>query len=246
MRRRGVMVAVLVACVVAPAPASAQTGDLPYVDAVDAWADGQALRRTLPRAGGGGTGATKPKRAERPRKATPRQLAKLRFTPSQAVTDASYQAVLALMDPAVDPASVTAELDRLRGLWDGEMRKLTPRLEPSDLGDVATYALTLSYAAYHERSKVPDAGLAAVRRSARTDLALNATVRRSSDARKQEAAQMLALRTILRVSDLNWGRQEQDAAREQAAADALRTWVKTAFGVDLDRVAFTRKGLVPR
>jgi hypothetical protein len=86
----------------------------------------------------------------------------------------------------------------------------------------------------------------AVRRAARTDLALDRTVRRSSDARKQETAEMLALRTILRVSDLNWGRQSRDAAREAAAMDALRMWVDTAFGVDLDRVEFTRKGLVPR
>ncbi len=42
------MVAVLVACAMAPVTAGAQTtGDLPYLDAVDAWADGQELRRTL-------------------------------------------------------------------------------------------------------------------------------------------------------------------------------------------------------
>jgi hypothetical protein len=241
------MVAVLVACAMAPVTAGAQTtGDLPYLDAVDAWADGQELRRTLPPAAGGGTGATKPKRAKLPRRPTRRQLATLRFTRTQAVTDASYAAVLELLDPRVDPAAMTAEFDRLRALWDTEMGKLTPRLAPDDLADVATYALTLSYAAYYERRKVPDAGLAAVRRSARADLALNVKVRRSSDARKQEAAEMLALRTILRVSDLNWGRQDQDAEREQTAADELRDWVKAAFGLDLDRVKFTRKGLVAR
>jgi hypothetical protein len=111
---------------------------------------------------------------------------------------------------------------------------------------VAAYSLILSYAAYHERSSFPDAAVRAIRRAARTDLALNRKVRTSSDARKQEAAEMLTLRTILRVSDLNWGRQSQDAAREQAATHALRAWVKTAFGVDLERVTVTRKGIVRR
>jgi hypothetical protein len=244
MRGRGTIVAALLVLAVAPAPAAAQTGDLPYLDAVDAWADGQALRRTLPNAGGGGTGATKPRK--RARQATPKQLAALRFTRSQAVTDASHQAVVALLDPSLDPAAVIADLVRLQGLYDQEMRGLTPSLDPLNLGDVAAYSLILSYAAYHERSSFPDAAVRAIRRAARTDLALNRKVRTSSDARKQEAAEMLTLRTILRVSDLNWGRQSQDAAREQAATDALRAWVKTAFGVDLERVTVTRKGIVRR
>jgi hypothetical protein len=245
MRGRATIIAVLLALAAAPAPAAAQTtGDLPYLDAVDAWADGQALRRTLPDGGKDGTGATAPRKRER--RATTRQLATLRFTRTQSVTDASHQAVVALLDPSLDPATVIADLVRLQGLWDQEMRRLTPRLDPRNLGDVATYALLLSYAAYHERSTFPDAGVKAVRRAARTDLALNRTVRRSSDARKQEAAEMLALRTILRVSDLNWARQAQDAGREAAAMDALRAWVDTAFGVDLDDARFTRKGLVPR
>jgi hypothetical protein len=238
MRRSWVVLAVLAACVIAPAPAGAQTGDLPYLDAVDAWADAQTLRRTLPEAGGA------PRKRTRP--ATARQLATLRFTRSQSVTDASHAAIVALLDPALDPGTVIADLVRLQGLWDEEMRGLTPRLQPDNLGDVAAYALVLSFAAYHERSTFPDAGVKAVRRAVRHDLARNRKVRSSPDARKQEAAEMLSLRTILRVSDLNTSRQSGEAEREDAALDALRTWVRSAFGADLERARFTRRGLVAR
>jgi hypothetical protein len=232
------IVAVLLACVLAPAPATAQVGDLPYLDAVDAWADAQTLRRTLPDAGS--TPRT------RRRAATPRQLAALRFTRTQAVTDASHAAIVALLDPSLDRATVIADLVRLQGLWDKQMRGLEPRLDPDDLGDVAAYALVLSYAAYHERTKLPTRGVKAVRRDARDDLARNRKVRTSSDARKQEAAEMLSLRTLIRVSDLNWGRQTGDAAREAAALDTLRVWIRDGFGVDLERTRFTRRGLVAR
>jgi hypothetical protein len=91
------------------------------------------------------------------------------------VTDASHRAVVALLDPSLDPASVIADLVRLQGLFDQEMRGLTPSLDPRNLGDVA---------ARHERSSVPDAGVKAIRRAARTDLALN---RRGSEQLRRAA-----------------------------------------------------------
>jgi hypothetical protein len=48
------------------------------------------------------------------------------------------------------------------------------------------------------------------------------------------------------VSDLNWGRIEGDVARQDAARAELRSWMKAAFGVDLERVKLTRRGLVVR
>ena len=57
---------------------------------------------------------------------------------------------------------------------------------------------------------------------------------------------MLELRTILRVSDLNVGRIERDAARERTARAALRAWMRQSFGLDLDRVELTRRGFVKR
>ena len=73
----------------------------------------------------------------------------------------------------------------------------------------------------------------AVQRAARRAMALERGVRRLSDASTQEAAEMLELRTILRVSDLNVGRIQGDAAREQTASAALRSWIRQSFGLDL-------------
>ena len=77
-------------------------------------------------------------------------------------------------------------------------------------------------------------------------MALDRRMRRLSDARAQEAAEMLELRTILRVSDLNVGRLQGDAAREQRARAALRAWIRQSFGLDLARVRLSRRGFVKR
>ena len=98
----------------APVPASAQTtGEIPYVDAVDAWADGQSLRRTLPGSGDGTI--TTPPKSRRVKRPTAQQLASLRFERRDEITARNDQAVMALLEPGYDPAAVVAEFDRLRG-----------------------------------------------------------------------------------------------------------------------------------
>jgi hypothetical protein len=119
-------------------------------------------------------------------------------------------------------------------------------ISPDNIGDVGAWTLLSSYAAYHDRSTLGDAGVRAVRDSLRRSLALDRRVRRLSDADTQQAAEMVELRTILRISDLYYGRVNEDAAREQAALDELRSWTKEVYGVDLERVRFSKRGLVPR
>jgi hypothetical protein len=229
----------IAACALSAAPAAAQTGELPYVDAVDAWADGQSLRRLLPGADG---------KADKPRvkKPTARQLAALRFKRTEAVKQASYQAVMALLEPGYDPAALIAAFDRVTATAHESMRGLEGRWSPNNIADVAAFIQLSAYAAYTSRRSLPDAGVLAVQRTARTGMALDRRVRRLSDARTQEAAEMLELRTILRVSDLNWGRIEHDPARRRAARAELRSWIKQTFGFDLARVKLTRRGFVKR
>ena len=250
MRRQGIigraasaaLLAAGAALALAPMPAAAQTaGEIPYLDAVDAWADGQELRRLLP------DGAEKPsKPKQRARRPTARQLAALRFERSDAVTQRNYQAVMDLLEPGFDPAVVVAEFDRVLKGFDDSMRAADVPVRPDNIADVAAWTLLSAYAAYHDRRSFGDPGVRAVRDAARRSLALDRRLRRLSDAEKQELAEMLELRTILRISDLYWGRQDGDDAREQAAMDELNAWIDKLFGLELERVRFTRKGLVER
>jgi len=226
------------AALLAPAPAAAQTtGDLPYLDAVDAWADGQSLGRLLPGAG---------ERTRRARKPTARQRATLRFKRTAAVTRSSYEAVFARLAPGNDRTALFAEFERVTAIAHDGMRDLSGRWSPGNLADVSAYMQLSGYAAYSSRTSLPGRAVVAVQRAARTRMALDRRVRRLSDARAQEAAEMLELRTILRVSELNLGRIEGDAARVQAARAELRAWIRECFGLDLARVKLTRRGFVKR
>ena len=238
MSRRAILAAVVAVCACMPAPAAAQTtGDLPYLDAVDAWADGESLRGLLP-----GAADRKP----RARKPTARQLGTLRFKRTAAGTRSTHEAVFALLEPGFDPAALSAELDRLTAVAHKGMRGLSGRWSPNNIADVAAYMQLSAYAAFSSKTSLPGRAVVAVQRSARTRMALDRRMRRLSDARAQEAAEMLELRTILRVSDLNVGRLQGDAAREQRARAALRAWIRQSFGLDLDRVRLTRRGFVKR
>ena len=48
------------------------------------------------------------------------------------------------------------------------------------------------------------------------------------------------------MSDLNVGRLQGDAAREQRARAALRAWIRQSFGLDLAGVRLSRRGCVKR
>jgi hypothetical protein len=244
----GTITAALVAMACVPIAAPAQTvGEIPFVDAVDAWADGQSLRRTLPGSGAGAfSKPSKSKLGRRPRKPTARQLAALRFKRTKAITQQSHQAVMERLGPGYDPAAVVAEFDRLTALVHAGMRDWKGRWSPGNIADVAAYMLLNGYGAFHARTSAPDTPILAVQSAARRSMALSRQIRGLSAARKQTAAEMLELRTILRISDLNLARTAGDAPREQAAKAALRSWIKDVFGVDLERVRLTRAGLVKR
>ena len=231
-----------------PVPVAAQTtGEIPFVDAVDAWADGQSLRRTLPGSGAGAfTNPSRPRHGKRPRRPTARQLAALRFKRSKAITQQNHEAVMERLEPGYDPATVVAEFNRLTALVHAGMRDWKVRWSPGNIADVSAYLLLNGYGAFHARTSAPDTPILAVQSAARRSMALSRQIRGLSAARKQTAAEMLELRTILRISDLNVARQAGDAPREQAAKAALRSWIKDVFGVDLERARLTRAGLVKR
>jgi hypothetical protein len=143
-----------------------------------------------------------------------------------------------------DPAFVTAELDRIKAEY---RRALVDSLHwrGDDLGDVYAFSLLQAYIKVRGREPA-QAPIARLRREVRDDIALQKRVRRLPDARKQEAAEALELRTLFLISDMVKAQMAGDAAAEASARAAMRTWAKDVYGIDVDKVRLTRRGFVRR
>jgi hypothetical protein len=192
-----------------------------------------------------GHGATKREpHHKRVRHATRRQLATLRYRPTAAVTQSVYQRVIEQVGPAVDPAVLTAQLDAAKA----EFRKTLARVGWSsrDLGDMAAFSLVQAYVTWHERITVPAAGLKALRRTVRDNLARQSKVRRLPDARQQEIAEILELRVIFFLDTRNDAQAAGDSAGVAIARSDMRDWTKAIFGVDVNTARLTSRGLVAR
>jgi hypothetical protein len=186
----------------------------------------------------------KKKRAKHKRMEPPtrRQLAALRFKPSASVTQGVYQRVLDEAGEGVDPALVTAQLDAAKASFRAVMKRLHWRV--TDVGDMAAFSFVQGYITWHEDGVVPRRGMKVLRRDVRANLARRREVRRLSDARRQEIAEMLELRVIFFLD------QRDDALRageSTAVARAeMREWTESIFGVDVNHVRLTKRGLVKR
>lgn len=181
----------------------------------------------------------KPKRVKPP---TRRQLAALRFKPRASVTQGVYERVFDEVGDGVDTAQLTAELDAAKASFRSVMKRLHWRA--TDVGDMAAFSFAQGYITWHENGVVPRRGLKRLRRDVRANLARQRPVRRLSDARRQEIAEILELRVIFFLD------QRDDALRAgQSTAVAraeMREWTKSIFGVDVNKVRLTRRGLVAR
>jgi hypothetical protein len=233
--------ALAAAAVMAPAAGAQTTLDgaayaFPVPDYVGGLVGINSLDSGLPH-----TKKAKKKKHERVKPPTRRQLATLRFKPSANVTEGVYQRVL---DEAVgvDPAQLTAQLDAAKASFRGVMKRLHWRV--TDLGDMAAFSFVQGYITWYEDGNVPPRGLKLLRRDVRANLARQRAVRRLSDARQQEIAEILELRVIFFLD------QRDDAVRageSTAVARAeMRDWTKSIFGVDVNRVRLTKRGLVKR
>jgi hypothetical protein len=240
-------VAALASLAVAPA-SLAQDPALPPID----YSQYDVLLNTLgnsslPTGGGDGEGENgkpaKKKREKRPT-ATARQRAALRFEPVPEVTQRLYQDVID--QSGQDPTYVTTQLDTAKAefrrvLVDGAGWRV------DDLGDLAAFSLVQAYIKVHDDDgDLPKRGLERLRRDVRDDLALQKQVRRASDARKQEIAESLELRTIFLISGVVGAQMIGDTAAEAEAREAMRAWAKDIYGVNLAKLELTRRGLVKR
>jgi len=185
----------------------------------------------------------KNKRNKRPAP-TARQRRALRFELVPEVTQRLYQGVVD--QSGQDPAHVTTQLDTAKAefrrvLTDGAGWRV------DDLGDLAAFSLVQAYIKVHDDDgDLPKRGLERLRREVRDDLALQKQVRRLSDARKQEIAESLELRTIFLISGVVGAQMTGDAAAEAEAREAMRAWAKDVYGVNLAQLELTRRGLVKR
>jgi hypothetical protein len=225
-------------------PAAAQDGPVTaYLDAVDAWATAQTLRRMLPDSGEAGRATRKSAKARaKETKPTKAQLAKLRFVRDPAVTEANDQAVIDQLGPGYDPAVVVADLERNRGLMHGMMRSFSGSWSPNNLADVAATALLAGYAAYHGVTKLSGSGCLAVRAAARNGLAKSKRIRGLPAERKQTGAEMTEIRLIYLLAELNAARAANDTIVQDSVRYKIRRWVRAVYALDVDTVKLTRRG----
>lgn len=235
-------VATLALITVAPA-ARAQDPALPPYD----YSNYDVLLDTLgnPYRPADGNGADKPnapkKRVKRP---TRRQLGTLRFQPTPEVTQRVYRLAIEKLWPGFDPVLLTGQLDAAKAQY----RTVLGRLgwSTSNLGDMAAFGLVQGYLNWHQVTSAPAAGLRVLRREVRHGLARQKRVRRLSDARQQEFAETLELRVIFFLDAYNDARTLGDSAAVAIARADMREWTEQTFGIDVNYVRLTRRGLVER
>jgi len=180
--------------------------------------------------------------AHRPKPPTRRQLATLRYTPRTSVTQGVYARVLEQLGPGVDPSQLTAQLDAAKANFRAVLKKL--HWSARDLGDMAAFSFVQSYVTWNEIEQVSPRGLKLLRRDVRANLARQAKVRRLSDARQQEIAEVLELRVIFFLDERN---DALRAGESTAVARAeMREWTTSIFGVDVNEVRLTSRGLKER
>lgn len=196
----------------------------------------------------GDTGTSKKTKRHTPKppaRPTKRQRATLRFTETRAVTERVYETALAQADPGVDRATLFGQLDAARAAF---RDVLTGRVgwRATDLGDVAAFSLVQGYATVTGDATLSPRGLAQIRRAVGDDLARQRSVRRMPDARQQEVAEVMTLRVVLLLSDINRATEAGDDATVAAARAQMRAWTEELFGVDVAKVRLTKRGLVRR
>ncbi len=251
------MIAVVVtalACLVAVLPASraqAMFDGPAYAFPVPDYVSGLIGAAALNHASGGsgssssGKGTSKKpskrkKAKAKPKRPTAAQRRKLRFTESPTVTARVDQTLVERT--GVDPAVLLPQLDAARTEWRRVLAKVV-KWSPRDLGDVAAFTFLQLNRLYRGQAVVDARAAEAIRKQVRDDLARLAAVRRLAASRKQEASEVLRLRTTLLASTIEQRRELGDAAAVDAAEEEIRDFTREVFDIDLRKVKVGKKGL---
>ncbi len=204
-------------------------------------ASGSSSRGTRSRTKSKSKSKAKPK--PKPKRATARQLRALRFVPKPEVTARIHQV---LVERTGRPAAeIVPIFDGVKADWERVLTR-TVKWSARDLGDAAAFTFLQLNRVYRGQSRLKGSVVAALRKQVRTDLALNRGVRRLPDADKQQAAEMLQLRTVFLASNLEATQQAGDTAGARTAREDVRRFTREIYGVDLAKVKLTSKGLARR
>lgn len=189
--------------------------------------------------------AGRPRAAETPfPRGTPADAAALRYLPSKTRRSANLAAFVQ-KTRAVDPAGA-ADLQKLFAQGDF-IERIGALVAPHGLhiDNVAdAYALwwLTAWEAAHGNNDTPDpATVAAVRRQAASAVETTGDIAGASDAKKQELAEALWVRSAL--IDASVEQAKRDPARLRAVGDAVRKGAR-GMGLDLDRLDLTPVGFV--
>lgn len=207
---------------------------------------------------GGSGGSSKPKKKAKPRKATKAQLAKLRFTPTAARTEANLpqiSAVLLATCPPdregcpIDHATIITDLLRDNRVRFRANIRAVIRGSDRNLADAVTTFLVMAWAAQRPTLKLTTAQTQGARATAadlRNQLALSAPARRLSDAKKQRLMETLGAiaqhSLALRHMYLQMGRTDQ----ADKLTRHLRDVADDLTSVDVRDLKLTRKGFARR
>lgn len=224
----------------APASAAVERGQAaPYYAAIDAWSSGGALRKAAP-------GIEKVGRAKAPKSGpTTEDLLPLTFEPARSVT-LKNDGVIASKLPAGYPTNgLSGQLDKLRKAWTDQFAKAPDALDDRDLADVTSVAMVIGFSVYTGDQKVlTNQGALVARAAIQRSLFTNAKIRTLPDARKQTAAEIMRMRTLLALNTYNEERGQKDWDGVAQVRRGLRTWMRTGLGLDPARVKLTKKGFV--
>ncbi|MDO9356675.1 MAG: hypothetical protein Q7T55_23450 [Solirubrobacteraceae bacterium] len=238
-RRRVLLAAALLAALPSTASADVDRGQAaPYYAAIEAWSSASAVKKAVPGLPtvGKAKATTEPLDTE--------QLFSLTFEPTKKVTQSGDARVAAKLPRGYPTSGLTPQLDKLRKAWATQFGKLPGDLEDTDLADVATVSLLVGLSVHSGDKKVlTSPGALVVRQADRQSLVAYPGFSKLTAARKQSAAEMLRIRTLLAYNTYGEERGQKDWKGVAQVRAGLRSWMRDALGVDPAKVTLGAKGL---
>lgn len=206
---------------------------------------GQLIRVPVCRSTDGSKPKAEARKKKKPKEPTKAQYRALRFKPSEAVS-------AAVRGRMIDQLAHGEQADQIRALIDSGdlMRQFNASMgtigwSARDYADMYANAYIQLWLAANGESRTSSATDKAVRAQLRRQFALDAKVRRASDAVQQENAEYLGSWVVVLIGSINHVRAQGDAAAVEALRENLRERVDSAdlLDVDLTEVELTRRGI---
>ena len=116
----------------------------------------------------------------------------------------------------------------------------------SDPAAAAAVRLLSAYVKGRGGRAVQSGALSALRAGVRANLASRAAAPGRADPASPQIAEVLELRALLLIGDIDGARQRGDGAAEAVARDAFADWAQDVYGIGVREVRLTARGFVKR